>query len=184
MARTTSCRVGLSAPRDDEETGKQGGDNPPCAAGMGRWQAAGLTEGQMARATAKATVRKARTLRSDMSLPEVLLWQILRTRPAGLKFRRQHPVGPYIADFYCASAKTVIEIDGLAHEMGDRSSLDEVRDTILRERGLSIIRILAGEVLRDATMVADVIVQTCSSPSTIRVADGPPPHSLREQGGS
>src|SRR3546814_15127983 len=98
----------------------------------------------MARATTKATVRKARIRRGDMSLPEVMLWQILRTRPAGLKFRRQHPVGPYIADFYCASKKTVIEIDGIAHDMGDSQLRDERRDTILRARGLMIIRIPEG----------------------------------------
>ena len=137
----------------------------------------------MTRSTTKATVRKARALRNDMSLPEVMLWQILRTRPAGLKFRRQHPVGPYIADFYCASKKTVIEIDGIAHDLGDRRLRDERRDTFLRERGLLIIRIAAREVLRDVTKMADMIVRSCGSPSTIRATDGPPPHSLREQGG-
>ncbi len=47
-----------------------------------------------------------------MSLPEVLLWQVLRTRPSDLKFRRQHPSGAYVADFYCHEARLVIEVDG------------------------------------------------------------------------
>ena len=53
------------------------------------------------RQTTKATVAKARALRRTMSRPEARLWQVLRTRPGGFKFRRQHPAGPYIIDFYC-----------------------------------------------------------------------------------
>ncbi|HXC26532.1 MAG TPA: DUF559 domain-containing protein [Stellaceae bacterium] len=53
-------------------------------------------------------------LRRNMSLPEVVLWQALRHgRLAGLRFRRQHPVGPYILDFFCASVRLAIEVDGL-----------------------------------------------------------------------
>ena len=51
------------------------------------------------------SVKLARKLRSEMSLPEVLLWRQLRLRPVGLKFRRQHPAGPYVLDFYCAAAR-------------------------------------------------------------------------------
>jgi len=69
----------------------------------------------------------ARKLRRQMSLPEVLLWQELRRNPQGVKFRRPHPVGPYVIDFYCARAKTGIEIDGLAHDAGDRPEQDELR---------------------------------------------------------
>jgi very-short-patch-repair endonuclease len=47
-----------------------------------------------------------------MSLPEVLLWQALRARPGGWKFRRQHPSGPYVADFYCHEARLIVEVDG------------------------------------------------------------------------
>ncbi|MDZ4308027.1 endonuclease domain-containing protein, partial [Allopontixanthobacter sp.] len=61
------------------------------------------------------TVKRARKLRSEMSLPEVLLWREMRKRPTGLKFRRQHPAGIYILDFFCAKAKLAIEIDGFAH---------------------------------------------------------------------
>ena len=136
----------------------------------------------MTRQTSKRTVRKAKTLRREMSLPEVLLWQILRTKPGGLKFRRQHPVGPFVADFYCPSAKLLIEIDGIAHDMGDRPSHDERRDVVLREKGFGIVRIPAADVLRDVSDVAQSIVALCSSPS-IGSADGPPPHSLRERGG-
>lgn len=70
------------------------------------------------RQTTKATVAKARKLRRAMAPPEARLWQTLRTRPDGLKFRHQHPAGPYVLDFYCAARKLGIEIDGIAH-MGE-----------------------------------------------------------------
>ena len=73
-----------------------------------------------------------------MTLPEGLLWQLLRKRPGGFKFRRQHPLTPYVADFYCPAAKVVIEIDGEAHNMGDRPQHDARRDSWLRERGFRV----------------------------------------------
>jgi very-short-patch-repair endonuclease len=63
------------------------------------------------------TFGRARALRDDMSLPEIVLWQVLRKRGlSGLRFRRQHPVGPYILDFYCPAARLAIEVEGLAHD--------------------------------------------------------------------
>ena len=64
------------------------------------------------------SVTQARKLRRKMSPPEVVLWQILRMRPNGLKFRRQRPTDPYIFDFYCRAAMLAIEIDGLRTIMG------------------------------------------------------------------
>src|SRR5687768_3280166 len=97
------------------------------------------------RSTTKATVEKARTLRRAMTRPEARLWQFLRTRPAGLKFRRQHPVGPYVLDFYCPQARLAIEVDGVAHDMGDMPVRDERCDAWLKERGLRILRIPAAD---------------------------------------
>lgn len=105
------------------------------------------------RQTTGATVAKARKLRRLMSPPEARLWQILRARPAQLKFRRQHPVGPYVADFYCPRKRLIIEVDGMAHEMGDNPQRDERRDEWLRERGYRIVRIPAVEVKRDVEAV-------------------------------
>lgn len=70
----------------------------------------------MARTT-RHTVLKARQLRKTMSKPEIMVWQQLRKKPLGIKFRRQHPIGSYIVDFYCPSAKLAIEVDGMAHDM-------------------------------------------------------------------
>jgi very-short-patch-repair endonuclease len=137
----------------------------------------------MARATTSQTVRNAKVLRRDMSLPEVMLWRVLRTKPEGIKFRRQHPLGPYVLDFYCATAKLAIEIDGIAHDMGDRPERDEQRDMYLESKGLRMVRIPASEVLNEVGEVADMIIRLCHSPSTIGRADGPPPHALREREG-
>jgi very-short-patch-repair endonuclease len=139
-----------------------------------------------------------------MSLPEVLLWQRLKGAPQGLSFRKQHPIGSYRADFYYASAKLVIEIDGISHDMGDRPARDEVRTQALEAKGFRVLRILATDVLRDPDGVAESIVAFArSSPGggggpakpvegvhspaermespLHHPADGPPP---RERGGS
>jgi very-short-patch-repair endonuclease len=106
----------------------------------------------------ETTQKRARALRKQMSLPEVLLWQRLKPRPNGLKFRPQHPAGPYILDFYCHEARLVIEIDGIAHDMGDRPERDEARDADLRQRGLRVVRIPASDVLHDPDEAASAIV--------------------------
>ena len=105
---------------------------------------------------------KARKLRSNMSLPEVLLWNHLRKKPLGVKFRRQHPVGSYVIDFYCPSSRIGIEIDGVAHDMGDRPVRDEVRDNWLVEQGIRIVRIPASEVLKSIVDAAAAIVALCN----------------------
>lgn len=107
------------------------------------------------------TIRNARRLRKEMTLPEVLVWQRLRKVPVGIKFRRQHPVGPYVLDFYCPSMKVGIEIDGIGHDMGDRPQRDLARDAWLEARGIKVIRILAKDVLRDVEAVAEAIVLAC-----------------------
>jgi very-short-patch-repair endonuclease len=73
----------------------------------------------------KSTHGRARVLRSTLSLPEKLLWVRLRRREPGLpRFRRQHPIGPFVLDFYCSDARLDIEIDGQSHGMGDRPERD------------------------------------------------------------
>ncbi len=106
---------------------------------------------------------RARQLRKSMSLPEGLLWRILKQKPLGLKFRRQHPAGRYVVDFYCHEARTIIEIDGLSHDMGNRPQLDEQRDRHFTERGLHVLRIPARDVLNDPQTVAESIVAACAA---------------------
>jgi len=95
----------------------------------------------------RETIRRARRLRRQMSLPEVLLWRELRRRPGGLKFRKQHPAGPYAADFFCHEARLILEVDGEAHDRGDRPQRDSARDRWFAERRFAVMRIPAAEVL-------------------------------------
>lgn len=98
-----------------------------------------------------------------MSLPEVLLWQQLRARPAGAKFRRQHPIGTYVLDFYCHEIRLCIEVDGAAHDCGDQPAFDETRGQWLALHNIETLRISAKDVLgnMDGVMrlIADVIEQ-------------------------
>ncbi len=91
-------------------------------------------------------------------MPEVLLWRELRKRPDGLKFRRQHPAGPYSLDFYCAEADLAIEVDGESHERGNQPERDANRDGWLRLHDVRVLRIPAAEVLHDLDAVVRHIV--------------------------
>jgi very-short-patch-repair endonuclease len=85
--------------------------------------------------------------------PEQILWSILRGRRlAGLKFRRQEPIGPYIVDFCCRQLKLIVELDGMSHfETGDR---DEVRTRWLEEQGYRVFRVTNWDVNEDLEAVA------------------------------
>jgi very-short-patch-repair endonuclease len=103
-------------------------------------------------------VSQSRRLRRRMSLPEILLWQELRKRPGGLKFRRQHPSGPYTLDFYCNDARLAIEVDGEAHERGDRPERDSARDSWLADAGIATLRLPAIEVMHDLEATVRTII--------------------------
>jgi len=95
------------------------------------------------------------------SLPEGLLCRELRGRAGGTEFGRQHPVGRYVLDLYCASAKCGFEIDRIAHDMGDRPGDDESRGAELVSQGVRVVRIPAHEVLDDPVGVAEAIARMC-----------------------
>jgi very-short-patch-repair endonuclease len=115
-----------------------------------------------------------------MSLPEVLLWQVLRHRPAGLKFRRQFPLGKITADFACLEARLIVEIDGASHSIGDQPRRDSVRDAVVRRAGFDVMRIAAMDVLNDMDAVLAGIIARCSDAGPLHHAAarrGPPPRS-------
>ncbi|MCI0709396.1 MAG: endonuclease domain-containing protein [Chloroflexi bacterium] len=99
---------------------------------------------------------RAREMRKNATKAEVVLWQALRRQQVhGFKFRRQHPFGPYIADFYCAKAKLVIELDGASHE--GQAEYDADRTNYLATLGLRVIRYSNEDVLRNLEgVVADI----------------------------
>ncbi len=127
------------------------------------------------RATDKA-YKNARRLRRQLSLPEKLLW--VRLRGAEVRFRRQHPIGPYVLDFYCPAMKLAIEVDGAAHDFGDRPKRDEVRTEWLTEQGIEVLRVPARDVLADPDAVADALIRLCAEPLHHPAApDGSPPRA-------
>jgi len=98
---------------------------------------------------------RSRELRQNMSPPERKLWSALRNKQLGISFRRQHPIGPYIADFYSREAHLVVEVDGaVAHSSPEAIVHDTNRDAYLRSLGLRTVRIPAKEVITNLEGVA------------------------------
>jgi len=107
------------------------------------------------------SIELARQFRKAPTPTEALLWGHLRdVRLEGLKFRRQHPLGGCIADFYCAEGALVVEVDGAVHEEREQREQDRVRDEELRSRGLTILRFTNTEVQTDLAAVLSQIVAT------------------------
>jgi very-short-patch-repair endonuclease len=104
-------------------------------------------------------IQRARQLRREITPPEYRLWQALRHRPGDLKFRHQHPFDRCTADFYCAAAKLVIEVDGDSHSMGNRPERDARRDAWLNQQGIRVLRFDAAEVMKDVESVVRCILE-------------------------
>ena len=89
----------------------------------------------------------AKRLRRTMTRAEALLWSYVRRRSlAGAKFRRQHPIGPYIADFACVAAKLVVEVDGATHWTHDELAHDARRTEFLEAAGWRVVRVTNADV--------------------------------------
>ena len=114
----------------------------------------------------KSTVIRARKLRSEMSKPERVLWQQLRTRPGGFKFRRQHPAGIYLLDFYCAALRLAVEVDGWAHDSAETIARDRRRSEFLRSQGIATTRIPAKTILEDVEAVLIRLGEICAERQT------------------
>jgi very-short-patch-repair endonuclease len=106
----------------------------------------------------KVTRDRATKLRHDPTYPEKLLWSLLRGRQLdGLKFRRQHPIEPYIVDYYCADELLVVELDGKSHN--ETAEYDRQRSDFLGSLGLTVYRITNDEVLTNLDGVAEGILR-------------------------
>lgn len=138
----------------------------------------------------KGTIKLARKLRSEMTLPEGLLWRELRKRPAGFKFRRQHPASIYVLDFYCAAARLAIEVDGFTHDSIEGVRKDAARSHFLRSQGVATLRVPAKVVLEDMGVAVKRIVEVCAGRAEKLAhgrmvplhhpVDGPPPRDGEE----
>lgn len=95
-----------------------------------------------------------------MTNAERLLWQALRNHQlCGFKFRRQHPIGPYIVDFYCHNARLVVELDGEYHANQIQYENDCARTRVLNSFGLKVLRFENQRVFADLSVVLAEIVQ-------------------------
>jgi len=102
--------------------------------------------------------RSAKRLRKTMTSPEVGLWLALRRNDAVLRFRRQHAADGYVLDFYCAPARLAIEVDGEAHNRGDRPTRDAIRDRWFASQGIEVLRYSARDVLSNLEAVVREIM--------------------------
>ncbi|HYF68932.1 MAG TPA: endonuclease domain-containing protein [Ohtaekwangia sp.] len=101
---------------------------------------------------------KAKWLRNHTTKHEQELWQYLRNKKVmGVRVKRQHPIGSYIADFYCHAAKLVIEIDGTSHNSTDQRLYDEERTINFTILGLMVIRFSNDQVEHDIDQVVNQI---------------------------
>ncbi len=110
-----------------------------------------------------------------MTKPEVILWSYLREDALkGLRFRRQHPIGPYILDFYCAPLKLCIEIDGIVHATVAAERHDQRRTAWLAMQGIRVVRFAASDVLSAEGLNAVYLtIGALAAPTT--ACGGPPP---------
>jgi len=96
-----------------------------------------------------------------MTPPEARLWSHLRgKRLGGLKFRRQHPIGPFILDFYCAEVRLAVEVDGQGHDHPDRVAHDRRRTAWLHAQRVRVIRLAAEAVRTELDGVLAFIART------------------------
>jgi very-short-patch-repair endonuclease len=106
----------------------------------------------------KHMIHRARALRRESTPPEQLLWLALRNgQIGGMKFRRQHPIGPYVVDFYCHGAGLVVEVDGLSHD--DKLRQDKQRSAYIDGQGLRVLRVTNNDVMRDLDAVTREIAR-------------------------
>jgi len=103
---------------------------------------------------------KARELRKNQTDAEKAIWRLVRAKQiTGLKFRRQHPIQPYIVDFVCPEKMLIIELDGGQHADNEAVVYDEKRTKFLESKGYTVIRFWNNEVLNNIEGVYEVILR-------------------------
>ncbi|MEM7728603.1 MAG: endonuclease domain-containing protein [Pseudomonadota bacterium] len=109
----------------------------------------------------QTTIGRAQTLRRSPTVAEDKLWLGLRSKQlGGLRFRRQHPVEPYILDFACVALKLAVEVDGATHGTDEEIRYDERRTAELEKQGWTVVRFPNEDVFRHCNAVLDAIWKT------------------------
>jgi very-short-patch-repair endonuclease len=126
----------------------------------------------------RPTLLKAKRLRVDMTDAERKLWTILRnSQLAGAKFRRQQPIGPFVADFVCQEQRLIIEADGGQHAS---EGADERRTAFLQSKGYRVLRFWNNEILNNVEGVAQMIIAALAAPHPARASRESPSPSRGE----
>jgi adenine-specific DNA-methyltransferase len=110
-------------------------------------------------------LQRARDMRHPLTPAEAKVWAKVRNNQLGFKVRRQHPIDRFIADFYVASAKLIIEIDGDTHAEPDQAEYDAVRTEWLEQRGYRVVRFTNEDVYKRLSGVVGAIVSACEEPT-------------------
>lgn len=111
----------------------------------------------------RRNVDRSRHLRDDATRPEQILWRQLRNHQIqNLKFRRQHGIGPFIADFCCIEKKLVIEVDGDTHGYEKQEQYDQTRTEFLQQKGYLVLRFANNDIINNLGGVMDRLIQTLS----------------------
>ena len=119
----------------------------------------------------RKTLYRARDLRQRMTDAELILWSRIRPRAfPRFRFRRQHPIGPYIADFACPLARMVIEVGGATHSSETERDHDARRDAYIRMQGWNVIRVANNDIYKYLSETLGMIG---------RLAPPVPPHARR-----
>ncbi|HTV29704.1 MAG TPA: endonuclease domain-containing protein [Xanthobacteraceae bacterium] len=129
----------------------------------------------------KETTARARRLRRDATRAERKLWYVLqRAQLEGLSFRRQHPIGTYIVDFYCPTIRLTIELDGGQHNEARHQANDKRRSRVLKNKGITVIRFWNNDVLENIEGVWDEIARVAA---TLKLRPATPTPTLPLSGG-
>ena len=116
-------------------------------------------------------LEKARKMRDFPTESEKILWEQIKTKQLGDKFRQQHLIGDFIADFVCLSKRLIIEVDGKYHETDEQQVLDEERTKQLNDLGFEVIRFKNEEILGNIDEVLNSIKEKLASKKDIRISE-------------
>ena len=103
---------------------------------------------------------RARELRKNLTKAEKLMWSQLSKKQLGVKFRRQHPIDQYIADFYCHELRLVIEVDGEIHNEPDIFENDRNRDSVMKDLGINVLRFSNSQIINSITEVRYIVLES------------------------
>jgi len=126
------------------------------------------------------TYGNASSFRREPTGAERLLWALLRDRRLNYRFRRQHPIGNYVADFACVGHRLVVELDGSQH--ADRSGYDQVRDAFIRKQGFTVLRFWNPDLAQNREGVLETILQALECRPSPGRAGARPPSPRRGEG--